>query len=223
MRTVLQNLAYFLHLTDLFRAVNFRNLADLANLPNSITAIGIVLTVCLNSLLFWGEPAEHRLLILLLAVGILLSDLIDGWIARRWQIVTSEGDFFDKFRDKFFSCSLFAYFLQELWRWTDGIWLAFVKGLIILILLSEFFLMSVWIIGFVKGFNIDTHWTGKAKTDFYFAAIGWWFLLEWLVNLLERDFESYLYKGLIPLLFIGSVFGILSVVAYLQRYNKKSN
>ena len=220
MRTIPQDWDYWINLAKLIKTIDLRNLIR-ANLPNAITAIGIILIVWLN-LLIWNEP-NNRLLILLLAVGILLSDLIDGWLARQWQIVTSIGDFLDKFRDKLFSCSLFVYFLKELWRWTDGIWLAFVKGLIILILLSELFLMSVWIIGFVKGFNTDTHWTGKVKTDFYFVAIGWWFFLGWSMNSLEGDFKSYLYKGLIPLLFMGSVFGILSVVAYLQRFNSYGN
>jgi phosphatidylglycerophosphate synthase len=186
------------------------------NLPNAITAIGIILTVWLNALL-WNEPANYRLLILCLVVGVGISDLLDGWMARQWQIVTSIGDFLDKARDKFFSCSIFVYFLKEFFQRTDGIWLAFVKGLIVLILVIEFFLLLIWIIGFIKGLNTDTHWTGKAKTNFYFVAIGWWFLIGWLEDLFQRELISYLYGGLIPLLFIGSVFGILSVVAYLQR------
>ena len=192
MRIIFQNRDYWINLAKLIKTVDLKNLIR-ANLPNLITTIGIILIVGLDSLLFWGEPSEYRLLILLFAVGIIVSDL-DGFLARYLKAVTFIGDVLDKFRDKFFACFLFIYFLKEFWRWTDGIWLAFVKGLIILILLSEFFLMSVWIVGFVKGFNTDTHWTGKVKTDFYFAAIGWWFFLGWLMSSLERDFKSYLYK-----------------------------
>lgn len=220
MRIILQNWNYWISSVKLIKSIDLKDLIR-TNLPNFITTVGIILTTWLN-LLIWNEP-NSRLLILLLAVSILLSDLIDGWLARHWKIISSKGDFLDKLRDKLFSCSLFIYFLKELWRWADGIWLAFVKGLIILILLNEFFLMSVWIVGFVKGLNIDTHWTGKVKTDAYFIAIGWWFFLSWLVSSLEGDFKDYLYKGLIPLLFIGSVFGILSVVAYLQRFNSSEN
>lgn len=222
MRAILQNWDYWISLTKLIKGVDLKNLIR-ANLPNSITAIGIILTVWLDSLLFWSKPAEHRLLILLLTISILFSDLIDGWLARRWQIVSFIGGLLDKFRDKFFACSVFVYFLKELWRWTDGIWLAFVKGLIILVVINEFFLMYIWIVGFIRGLDTDTHWTGKVKTDFYFTAIGWWFFLGWLMSSLKGDFQNYLYKGLIPLLFIGSFFGILSVVAYLQRFNSSEN
>ena len=81
------------------------------NLANLITSMGIILTVWLN-LLIWDNSVNH-LLILLLAVGIGVSDLLDGWIARHYQIVTSVGGSLDKFRDKLFTCSLFAYFLKE--------------------------------------------------------------------------------------------------------------
>lgn len=195
----------------------------LCNLPNVITAVGIILTVGLNAIFIWNEPAEHRLLILLLVVGVGISDLIDGWVARSWQIVTLIGDFLDKFRDKFFSCSVFIYFLKELFQQIDGIGSAFVKGLIIVILAIELFLFFIWIVGFIKKLDIDTHWTGKAKTNFYFVAIGWWFLFKWLEDLFQRELVSYLYGGLIFLLFIGSVFGILSIVAYSQYCGSSRN
>ena len=191
---------------------------NLANLPNMVTAIGIILTVYLNAIFIWDEPTEHHLLILLLAVGIPLTDL-DGQIARRWNMVTFEGDLLDKFRDKFFSCSIFIHFLRELFQRSDGIWSALIKGSINIILAIELFLLLIWIIGFVKKFDISSHWAGKAKTNFYFVAIGWWFLLEWLEDLFQRELISYLYGGLIFLLFLGSVFGILSIVAYSQRRN----
>lgn len=199
---------------DIFRRVMK---TVLGNLPNIITSVGIVLTAWLN-LLLWNTPAEHRLLILLLAVGVGLSDLLDGWLARLWQIATSIGGSLDKFRDKFFSCSLFAYFLRELWRWSDGVWLALAKGLIILILSIELFLVAVWIIGFVKRFDVSSHSAGKIKTAFCFVAIGWWFLIKWLGDLLQRDFKNCLFSVLIFLLLTASVYGILSVVGYLQRY-----
>ena len=187
------------------------------NLANLITSIGIILIVWLN-LLIWNEPVNH-LLIFLLAIGVGISDLLDGWLARHYQIATSIGGSLDKFRDKLFTCSLFAFFLRELWHWSDGIWLALIKGLIILILAVELFLITVWFIGFIKGFDVSPHPAGKIKTAFYFVAIGLWFFIEWLGNLLQRDFKDCFSFVLILLLLTASVYGILSVVGYLQRYD----
>jgi len=186
------------------------------NLANLITSMGIILTVWLN-LLIWDNSVNH-LLILLLAVGIGVSDLLDGWIARHYQIVTSVGGSLDKFRDKLFTCSLFAYFLKELWLWNNGVWLSLVKGLIILILAIELFLVTFWLIGFVKGFDVSPHLAGKIKTAFYFTAISLWFLTEYLGKLLQRDFRDCFFFVLILLLLTGSIYGILSTVGYHQRY-----
>jgi len=193
------------------------------NLANVITAIGIVLTGWINAILWWNKPSEHHLLIFLLAVGVGISDLLDGWLARHYQIATSLGGFLDKFRDKIFAFFVFVYFFIELWSWADGILLVFVKSLIILILIIELFLVIIWIVGMIRNFDTSSHLAGKIKMTFYFVAIAYWFLIDWLGSLLERDFEYFLYLGLIILLFTGSIYGILSVVGYVQRYGLKKN
>ncbi|MEA2113179.1 MAG: CDP-alcohol phosphatidyltransferase family protein [Patescibacteria group bacterium] len=186
------------------------------NSANVVTAIGIILTVWFN-MLIWNEPVDY-LLIFLLTASIGISDLLDGWLSRRWKIGSSMGGFLDKFRDKLFSCSVFAYFIYQLWNWSNGIWLGLIKGLIILILAIELFLVLIWIIGFVKGCDTNSHLTGKIKTGFYFTAISWWFCFKCLEDLLQKQLtgDAY-YFVLIILLFIGSIYGILSVAAYIQR------
>jgi len=224
MRTILQYWGYWLALIRFVRGIGLKNLtnSNLINLPNSITAIGIVLTIWLISLI-WSQSTNNHLLIFLLAVGVGFSDFFDGWTARRWQIITSVGGFLDKFRDKFFACSIFIYFLTELWYQADGIWFVFIKGLLIWILIIESFLITLWIYGFIKGFDTAAHLGGKIKTDFYFIAIGWWFFLQWLGNLFQRRFEEQLYLGLVFLLSVASVFGIISIAGYLQRYRSIKN
>ena len=223
MRIILQNWNYWISLAKLIKIFDLKNLIRV-NLPNSITGIGIVLIVWLN-VLIWNEP-NNRLLILLLAVCVSLSDLIDGWLARYWQVVSSTGKVLDVCRDKFFSCSLFAYFLKELWLYQEsGPWLALIKGLIILILVIEALFVLIWtimifgwIIGSIKELEVSVHWTGKVKTDAYFIAIGWWFLVGW-----QPVLQTYLYGGLIFLLFAGFISSILSLPPYFQFYGKKNN
>jgi len=210
------------------KEVTFQDLTDLVkkNLPNTITATGIILAAWLYVLLFWNEPSEHHLLILSLVVGICLSDLIDGWLARNWQMISSMGKALDVFRDKLFSCPLFFYFLKELWlSEKSGHWLALIKGLIILILVIEALFVTVWIImiigwimGFIKKLKVNVNWAGKIKTDAYFIAIGWWFFVEW-----QQGLQTYLHGGLIFLLFIGFVSSVLSLPLYIQYYSDKNN
>lgn len=198
---------------DIFRKVGKIIFQHLANL---VTIIGIILTAWLNVIL-WSEPVK-LLSSLLLSLGIWSSDLLDGWLARHLKIVGSVGDFLDRLRDKLYFCSLFVYFFKELWYRIDGIWLAFIKGLIIVILPIECFLIFIWFIGFIKGLEIELHSSSKVKAAFCFMAINWWFLINWLENLLQKELENYLYLALILLLFGASVYGMFSVVHYLQRY-----
>jgi phosphatidylglycerophosphate synthase len=191
------------------------------NLANVITSIGIILTVWIIGMLWWNRDSEYRFLIFLFAIGVAVSDLLDGWLARRYKIVTPLGGFLDKFRDKIFASFVFVYFLIELWFWANEVLLIFIKSLIILILGTELFLVIIWIVGIVRNFNTASHLAGKVKMAFYFIAIAWWFFLDWLGNLSGRKFDSLLYWGLIILLFAASICGILSVVGYIQRYNSK--
>jgi len=193
------------------------------NSANLITAIGIILTGWISAIFWWNEPAEHHLLIVLLATGVGFSDLLDGWLARRWKVATSLGGFLDKFRDKLFACSVFIYFFVELWFWTDGVLSVLVKALIVLVLVIELFLITIWIAGVIKKFDTSSHLAGKIKMTFYFIAIGWWFFLEWLGNQFKWEFKNCLYIGSIFLLSTASIYGILSVVGYVQRYGKKNN
>ena len=187
------------------------------NIANIVTAIGIILTIWLNFVI-WNGPFSQQF-VFILVVGIALSDLLDGWIARKLKITSSVGEFLDKIRDKLFSCSAFTYFFIELWKWNGGACLALVKGLVIISLAIELFLVLIWIRGFINGLDTSSHFLGKIKTTFYFIAIGWWFFVCLIKDIVGGSFEIILYSGLIVFLFISSIYGILSASIYVQRHN----
>lgn len=186
------------------------------NLANLITAIGIILAVWVN-MLVWGNSANH-LLFFLLVLAVAFSDLLDGWLARQREIVSSFGASLDKFRDKLFICPLFVYFLKKIWQ-ESGDWLALIKGLILLILLLECLLILVWTVGFIKRLDISAHWAGKFKMDLYFVTAGWWFFIGFLENSVGLQLKNYLYLGLVPLFLLASICAIFSLAGYLQRYS----
>ena len=80
------------------------------NLPNVLTMSRLFLTVVFLYLLTLGERSwGHDA-----AVGVLLiaglTDLLDGWLARRWNICTAFGRMADPLMDKFLICGGFIYF-----------------------------------------------------------------------------------------------------------------
>ena len=69
------------------------------NLPNTITMLRIGVIPVLFGLLFSPGPAMS-LVITILFIGAALTDLLDGYIARRFEIVTTMGKFLDPIADK---------------------------------------------------------------------------------------------------------------------------
>jgi CDP-diacylglycerol--glycerol-3-phosphate 3-phosphatidyltransferase len=72
---------------------------DVFNLPNTITMLRIGVIPALFCLLFSPGPAMS-LVIAILFIAAALTDLLDGYIARRYQIVTTMGKFLDPIADK---------------------------------------------------------------------------------------------------------------------------
>ena len=69
------------------------------NLPNTITMLRIGVIPVLFGLLFSPGPAMS-LVIAILFIAAALTDLLDGYIARRFKIVTTMGKFLDPIADK---------------------------------------------------------------------------------------------------------------------------
>ena len=190
---------------------------------NLITGSRIILTFFLNGLIWFNSQTSFSL-IFFLAVVIGITDWLDGYIARKWEIVSPLGGDLDKFADKLYACSLFAYFIKrEIINWDfSHTLLIFVGSLIVLILCIELVLIIIWIIGFFKQFETKSHIYGKIKMAIQFVAIGYWFCIEWIGSLVGYKLEIYFYIALIPLFVAASIFGILSVIGYYQRYYPNS-
>jgi CDP-diacylglycerol---glycerol-3-phosphate 3-phosphatidyltransferase len=72
---------------------------DVFNLPNTISMLRIGVIPALFALLSSPGPTMS-LVIAILFIAAALTDLLDGYIARRYQIVTTMGKFLDPIADK---------------------------------------------------------------------------------------------------------------------------
>jgi len=98
-----------------------------------------------------------------------ISDLLDGFIARRFNQITSLGRILDPLADKFlvFSALLVLTFTQ--WPWQFPIWFpAIVIGRDIVLGIGYLSLLRA------RGkVDIRPHWTGKGATFMQIVAIAW--------------------------------------------------
>lgn len=87
------------------------------NVPNVLTIIRLLAVIPL-AILITSWP-EKRLVTVLVFVGIWVTDILDGFIARRFNMITPFGKLFDPFVDKIFQVvtviMLFSIGLVPLW------------------------------------------------------------------------------------------------------------
>ncbi len=78
------------------------------NLPNAITLSRLLLSFVLFAII---QQGEYWLLAAGLFVFAVATDVLDGWIARKYQLITQLGRILDPFVDKFITSGTFLFLL----------------------------------------------------------------------------------------------------------------
>lgn len=181
------------------------------NTPNKLTVLRMILVPVFVAILLW-EGCPHRFLIAgLVFAAAALTDLFDGKIARKRNLVTDFGKFMDPIADKLLVCAAYVAFVQL------GCCSAWV---VILILAREFAVTSIRLVAASGGKVVAANLWGKAKTVSQMIAVG--------VVLLVQEF---LWLGWLPgwfpaaavqsaAIWISVVLTVISGVIYLWD-NKK--
>ncbi len=141
------------------------------NLPNRLTIIRVLLIPVIIGALYitlfdipWVTPYERLLGYFAAVVFIVASvtDFLDGFIARRRQIVTVFGSFLDPIADKFLVVSSLI-ILQEMGR---------IPVIIVIILvLREMYITALRLMAMERGISVPVGALGKWKTTFQMIAI----------------------------------------------------
>lgn len=139
------------------------------NLPNKLTMFRVILIVPFVIILLGGEAGwfgENRLLPDLIALAIFivasLTDLLDGKIARKYNLVTNFGKFMDPLADKLLVCAALIA-LVEMGRipaWA-----------VIVIISREFIISGFRLIAADNRVVIAASYWGKFKTTFQMVMV----------------------------------------------------
>lgn len=146
------------------------------NIANLVSLVRLILLPVFFYFLFyyitWRDKGDdlvflahaYYLVTLVLVPIVLLTDYLDGWLARRYQLENPLGAFLDPLADKFF-----AFFSIALLAWAGAlpVWLAMV------VFFKELFILGGWILLFILGYNteISPCMTGKLATVFQGTVI----------------------------------------------------
>lgn len=124
------------------------------NLPNKLTCIRMAL-IPVFVLLFNAPFAAGRYLALVVFILASLTDMADGRIARKYNLVTDFGKFMDPLADKLLVCSALICLVGsgEIAAW-----------IVIIIIAREFIISGFRLVAADNGLVIAASWWGKIKT-----------------------------------------------------------
>lgn len=191
------------------------------NLPNKLTIARIILVPFFIAALLINFP-HHFIVALALFAAASITDLLDGKIARKNNLVTDFGKFLDPLADKILVVSALVCFVAL--GLSDCI-------LLLIVLFREFTVTSVRLMAASKGKVVAANIFGKIKTVTQMIAIIAIFVLQYVLELINMGLiplSSDIYALLSSLFFIigevllwiSTIFTILSGIIYVAD-NKK--
>ncbi len=131
------------------------------NLPNKLTVIR-VLAIPLFLIFLFISKGIFRFLPLLIFVAAAATDAIDGYIARRDNLITDFGKFMDPLADKLLTASAFIAFVE----------IGYLSSWVVVLIISREFLVSGFrTLAASKGVTIAANPWGKIKTVFQMILI----------------------------------------------------
>jgi len=187
-------------------------LRRLTNLPNLLTLVRIFLVPLLVAALvqqhlrlFWGDKLllANDLFALTVFLAAALTDLLDGYLARRWRQVTTVGTLLDPVADKLLISAALISFVEI--RLLPG-WM------VILIISREFAVSGLRSIAAAEGYTIKAGELGKSKMILQVVGVT-------LVMLSIRwsDLRPYALGAMWAVV----IFGLASAVDYFRKFWRK--
>ena len=126
------------------------------NLPNKLTIVRIILAPLYLVLLVINFP-HHYLAAMIVFIVASLTDMLDGKIARKYNLVTNFGKFMDPIAVKLLVSSAFIAFVQM------GLLPAWI---VIILIAREFIISGFRLVASDAGIVLAASWWGKFKTAF---------------------------------------------------------
>ena len=172
------------------------------NLPNKLTTLRVIMIPFFVFFLLWqnGENRTFRMIALALFIIASLTDLLDGKIARKYNLVTNFGKFMDPLADKLLVCSALICLIElnALPAW-----------MVIVIIGREFIISGFRLIASDNGVVIAASYWGKFKTTFQMVS----------VVLLILDIPALAFVTTICV-WIALLLTIVSLVDYIYKNHK---
>lgn len=167
------------------------------NLPNKLTMLRVIMIPFFIVFLLVPVTPYDKWIALAIFILASLTDLLDGKIARKYNLVTNFGKFMDPLADKLLVCSALICLIElnKIPAW-----------MVIIIIAREFIISGFRLVASDNGVVIAASYWGKFKTTFQMAA----------VCLLIADIEAINLLTQI-ILWIAVILTVVSLIDYLVK------
>lgn len=183
------------------------------NFPNSISLLRLLVSP-IFFFLFTAEEDSYKIIGSILYLIAALTDILDGWAARRFSVVTRWGEFLDPLADKALTTFAFISFVQlrimPLW-------------MLIVFIIRDTLATGFRIYAISRGNPIKTSNSAKIKTTIQMIFIGIIIFLIFLRHNVEKPdskmIDSLLHSDAFYFCFLLiTAMAIYSVFGYIWRY-----
>ena len=180
------------------------------NTPNKLTLLRILLIPFFLLFLLVEQIPHHFLWALAIFIIASLTDMLDGYLARKNNLVTDFGKFLDPLADKMLVTSALICFIEL--KVAPAI-------VVVLIIFREFMVTSIRLVASGSGEVIAASIWGKLKTVAQLVSICVILLMQELVENVWLAFSTAYFWGLL-LLWICVALTLVSGGQYLWAYRK---
>ena len=164
------------------------------NLPNKLTMVRIIMVPIFMAIML----KEYYIAALVIFALASITDFLDGYIARKYNLVSSFGKIMDPLADKLLAFGALVCFIQ---LGVVSVWAP------IIIIAREFFVTSMRVVAVSKGKVIAASWWGKVKNNVQLFAI--------IFAMLLCGFGKAGAAGI--LIWIAAIFTVASWIAYVYE------
>lgn len=134
--------------------------ASVFNVPNQLTALRLILAVIMFSLIPWGTGTAYLAAAVLFILAA-LTDWLDGYYARKYNLVTTLGRIIDPFADKVIVCGTFI-FLVAIPKMTEA-WYGLQAWMVVVIVGRELLVTALRSFLEERGADFSAKTSGKLK------------------------------------------------------------
>ncbi|MGN1108438.1 MAG: CDP-diacylglycerol--glycerol-3-phosphate 3-phosphatidyltransferase [Oscillospiraceae bacterium] len=184
------------------------------NLANKLTIFRVIIVPFFVFFMSFGGIEHRYLYALILFIIASLTDMLDGKIARKYNMITSFGKFLDPLADKILVAAALVCFVEL--SWTSA-WV------VCIILAREFVVSGVRLVaaGSDKKVVIPAGWLGKIKTAVTMVAICVILFLHILEGFGVMDGQTFPIQLISDvLMYVSAALTLASGVKYLYDYRE---